>query len=167
MAFISRFNPKAGAADFWQEFRKPNPLRWPILAISTLPLAVILYWVSSETVYKTPESPSVTYITTFDPDRTEEEIIASNIANQEVKDLREARAAEIAERKRNLYKALGAAAGMDVEQMEAEADARRAAEKAAEEARRAELLGRDPEAGSKSDRENSNDGAAPASGDAS
>jgi hypothetical protein len=39
-----------------------------------------------------------------------------------------------------MYKALGAAAGMDVEEIERKAEASRAAEKAAEEKRRAELL---------------------------
>lgn len=132
MSFVSRFNPKTGIADFWHEFRKPNPLRWPILAASMLPLVLMYYFVSGETVYKTPDRPQITYITTYDPDRTLEEIIASNEANQEVRELREARQEELAQRKRDLYKALGAAAGMDVEEIAAEADARRAAEEAAE-----------------------------------
>lgn len=132
MSSFSRFNPKMGAADFWHEFRKPNPLRWPILVVSTLPLALIFYWVSSETVYKTPERPRITYITTFDPDRSDAEIAASNRENQEVKDLRSEAEAELAARKRAIYKALGKGIGMDVDRIEAEADARRAAEEAAE-----------------------------------
>ncbi|MEM9501506.1 MAG: hypothetical protein AAF941_06630 [Pseudomonadota bacterium] len=138
----SRFNPKPGILDFWNEFRKPNPYRWPILAVSMAPFAVIFWWLSGETVYKAPERPSVTYITTYDPNRTDEEIIATNEANQEVKDLRETRDAELAERKRELYKALGAAAGMDVDSIEARADAERAAAEAAEQARREEMFGR-------------------------
>lgn len=137
----SRFNPVPGIADFWNEFRRPNPYRWPILALSVLPVAGILYWAMGTTVYKDPERPRVTFITTFDPARTEAEIIASNRANQEVKDLRAAEEARIAQRKRELYKALGAAAGMDVEEIERKAEAERAAEEAAEAKRRAELLG--------------------------
>ncbi|MCK0129315.1 hypothetical protein [Erythrobacter sp. F6033] len=151
MSFVSRFNPKTGIVDFWHEFRKPNPLRVPILIASTMPLVLMYYWVTSETVYKTPDRPQVTYITTYDPDRSDAEIIASNEENQEVKELREAREEEIAQRKRDLYKALGAAAGMDVEQIEAEADARRAAEEAAEAERRAELFGRGEDDGAPSD----------------
>lgn len=142
MSFVARFNPKAGIVDFWHEFRKPNPLRWPILAASMVPFAVIFYSFASETVYKDPARPDVTYITTFDPDRTDAEIIASNIQNQEVTELREAERQRLAQRKRDLYKALGAAAGMDVEQIAAEADAERAAQEAAEEQRRAEMFGR-------------------------
>lgn len=138
----SRFNPKPGILDFWTEFRKPNPLRWPILVMSTAPFALIFYWLSGETVYKTPDRPTITYITTFSPDRTDEEIVASNIANQEVRDLREAQEEQLAQRKREMYKALGAAAGMDVNEIERRADENRAAEEAEEAARREELIGR-------------------------
>nr|WP_298925481.1 hypothetical protein [uncultured Erythrobacter sp.] len=140
MSFVSRFNPKTGVVDFWHEFRKPNPLRVPILIASTLPLVLMYYWVTSETVYKTPDRPQITYITSYQPDRSDDEIIAGNEANQEVKELREEREEDLAERKRELYKALGAAAGMDVEQIAAEADARRAAEEAAEAEARAERM---------------------------
>ncbi|MEE4318066.1 MAG: hypothetical protein V2I74_13895 [Erythrobacter sp.] len=137
----SRFNPVPGFADFWNEIRRPNPYRWPILALSVMPVAGILYWAMGTTVYGEPERPKVTYITTFDPARTEAEIIDSNRANQEVKELREAEEARIAERKRELYKALGAATGMDVEEIERKAQAERAAEEAAEAKRREELPG--------------------------
>ncbi|MEL7217069.1 MAG: hypothetical protein AAGK01_01405, partial [Pseudomonadota bacterium] len=104
----SRFNPKPGILDFWKEFRKPNPYRWPILFASAMPFGLIMYWLAGETVYKDPERPSITYITTFDPNRTDDEIAASNAENQEIKELRAAREEELAERKRELYKALGA-----------------------------------------------------------
>lgn len=138
----SRFNPKPGFLDFWHYIRKPVPYRWPIMIASTLPFAVVLYWLSSETVYTDPERPSITYITTFAPDRSDEEIIASNIENQELQDLREEYDEELAQRKRDLYKALGAAAGMDVEEIERRGDQERAAEEAAERARLDEMLGR-------------------------
>ncbi|KWV91036.1 hypothetical protein [Erythrobacter sp. YT30] len=135
MAFISRFNPKAGVADFWSEFRKPNPYRWPMLAVSVLPIITIIGWAASESVYKTPESPQITYITTFDPDRTDAQIAASNAENQKMKDLREAEETRLAEQKREMYKTLGAASGFDVDKMEADAEAERAAEEAAKQQR--------------------------------
>ncbi len=138
----SRFNPATGLADFLNEVRKPNPYRWPILGASLIPAGLIFGWALSQTHYKQPERPKVTYITSFAEDRTIDEIIATNRANQEVKELRAAKEAEIARRKRDLYKALGAAAGMDVERIAREADARRAAEAAAAEAKRAEQFGR-------------------------
>lgn len=142
MSSLSRFNPRTGIVDFWHEFRKPNPLRVPILMASTVPLLVIFYWLSGETHYKTPERPRITYITTFDEQRSDDEIIASNAANQEVKELREAAREELATRKREIYKSLGKGLGMDVDKIAAEADARRAAEEAAEAERRAQLFGK-------------------------
>lgn len=137
----SRFNPAPGVADFWNEFRKPNPLRVPLLLASMVPFGMIFWWLSGETLYKDPERPTITYITTFDPTRTDNEIIASNEANQEIKDMREANAQALADRKRELYKALGAAAGMDVEEIDRRAREARAAEEAAERAEREAAFG--------------------------
>jgi hypothetical protein len=134
----SRFNPASGLADFWTEIRRPQPYRVPILIMSILPVAGMLYWGMNSTVYGEPERPKVTYITTLEPARTDAEIMAENIANQEVKDLRAAEQARIAERKRELYKSLGKAAGMDVEAIERKAEAERAAEEAAAAKRRKE-----------------------------
>lgn len=129
----SRFNPASGVADFWNEIRRPQPYRWPILALSILPVAAMLYWgATGTTVYGEPERPKVTYITTLATDRTEAEILEENRANQAIKDLRAAEEARIAKAKRDMYKALGAAAGMDVEAIERKAEAERAAKEAAE-----------------------------------
>lgn len=137
----SRFNPTAGVLDFWNEFRKPNPYRWPILFAATLPFMTVFYWLSGETAYKNPERPTIVYIPTLAPDRSDAEIIASNLANQEVKELREADAERRAKRKRELYKALGAAAGMDVDEIERRADIKRAKAEAAEAKRLDEMFG--------------------------
>ncbi len=142
MSSLTRFNPKTGIVDFWHEFRKPNPLRIPMLLASMVPLAVIFYWLSGETHYRTPERPTITYITTLDGQRSDAEIMASNEANQEVKDLREAAQDDLAERKRDIYKSLGRGLGMDVDKIAAEADARRAAEEAAAEEQRAQMFDR-------------------------
>ena len=139
----SRFNPAPGIVDFWNEFRKPNPYRLPILLASMAPFGLIFWWLSGETLYKDPERPTITYITTFDPTRSDAEIVASNEANQEVKDLREEQFEELEERKRDLYKALGAAAGMDVEEIDRRGRQAREAEEAERRAQLDELMGRD------------------------
>ena len=141
MSFVSRFNPRTGAADLWAEFRKPNPYRWPILLASSLPFAAVLYIAFTDVTYKDPDSPQIVFIETFAPDRTDAEIIASNKANQEVKELREAAIAEAQERKREVYKSLGKGLGMDVDKIAADADAERAAQEAAEAERRAAMFG--------------------------
>ena len=130
----SRFNPAPGIADFWNEFKKPQPYRWVILLASTLPVFVIMFWATAQSVTAPPERPEVTYITSFAPDRTDEEIMASNIANQAMKDAIAAEQERIEEEKKQLYRDLGRATGIDVDAMEAEIEAERAAEEAAEEA---------------------------------
>ncbi len=135
----SRFNPANGIADFWNEVRRPQPYRWPILFVSILPAAGMIWWGANSTQYGEPERPTIEYITTLDPARTDAEIEAEIRANQEIKDLRAAEEARIAEEKRELYKSLGRAAGMDVEEIERKAEAERAAEKVAADKRRAEM----------------------------
>jgi hypothetical protein len=142
----SRFNPGPGLADFWNEIRRPQPYRWPILGLSVLPVAAMLWWGTQSTVYAEPERPKITYITTLDEARSDAAIAAEIRANQELKDLRAAEEARIAARKREMYKALGAAAGMDVEEIERKAEAERAAEQAAAERQRAAIAARAREA---------------------
>lgn len=127
----SRFNPGPGLADFWNYIRRPVPHRWPILVLSVLPVAGIIAWALDQRYYAAPERPRVTYITTLEDGRSDAEIAAENAANQQIKDLRAAEESRIAGQKRDMYKALGAAAGMDVEEMARKADAERAAEAAA------------------------------------
>ncbi len=136
MSLISRFNPAPAAADFWTEFRKPQPYRVPILLASFAATAVLIFAFTQESVKGPPVRPEVTYITSFAPDRTDEEIRAANIANQKRKDEIAELIAQREERKREMYRALGRASGMDVDAIEAEAAADRAAAEAAEAAQR-------------------------------
>ena len=135
MRFYSRFNAAGGIADFWNEWRKPTPYRWPILFAAFAMTGTLMFWVTQEKYYYPPEQPKVTYITTYSEGRTDEEIMASNIANQRLKEEREAEEAARLERRRELYKEVGRATGLDVDAMEAEILAQEAEEAAAEDAR--------------------------------
>lgn len=141
MRFRTRFNAAGGIADFWNEWKKPTPYRWPILAASFAMSGTMFYWLTKEEYYYPPEVPKVTYITTFAEGRTDEEIRQSNLENQRIQDEREAERERIEQRRRDLYKSLGAATGLDVEAMEAEAEAERAAEEQAERERLEGLFG--------------------------
>jgi hypothetical protein len=136
MRVMQRFNPGPGIADFWEQFRKPQPYRWPILAVSAAPIALVLYWATEETVYVPPRPPEVTYITTFAEGRSDSEIMASNEANQARNDEIRAQIEELEEQKREMYRALGRATGIDVDAMEAQIEADRAREEAARTAAR-------------------------------
>lgn len=65
-----------------------------------------------------PRPPEVTWITTFAADRSDEEIIASNVENQKRQDAIRAEQARRAELRRELYRELGRATGLDVDALE-------------------------------------------------
>lgn len=141
MRFHTRFNAVGGMADFWNQWKQPTPHRWPILGASILVSGSLFFWLTQEQYYYPPEVPEVTYITTFADGRTDEEIRQSNIENQRLKEEREAERARILERRRELYKEVGAASGLDVEAMEAQIEAEEAAEAEAERERLERLFG--------------------------
>ncbi|WFL78211.1 hypothetical protein P7228_03875 [Altererythrobacter arenosus] len=127
----SRFNPATGLADFWSEFRRPHPYRWPILGLSMLPIGALVFYLWQDVSYAPPARPEVTYITSYSPDRTDEEIAATNEANQRRKDELAQQRAEIENRKREMYRELGRASGMDVDAMERQIAEDKAREEAA------------------------------------
>ena len=136
MRLSTRFNPVGGIQDFWSEFTRPNPYRWPILIASMLCTFGLLFWVTKERVIGPPARPEVTFISTFEEGRTDEEIVASNVANQQLQDqIREEQAVR-EEEVRDMYRTLGRASGLDVDAMEAGI----AADRARQEARRQRLL---------------------------
>ncbi|MGB7406955.1 MAG: hypothetical protein WA908_00475 [Pontixanthobacter sp.] len=138
MSLLNRLNPKEGITDFWSEFRRPNPYRWPILAVSILITSSLMLFFTKDSAVGPPVPYEVEYITTFRDGRSPEEIRQENLANQRRKDELERILAEREERKKELYRALGRAAGMDVEKIEREAaeDAARVEDEAARERER-------------------------------
>jgi hypothetical protein len=139
MSMIRRMNPTPGVMDFWSEFKKPTPYRWPILGVSSLMTFGLMYLFTGESVLVPPAPPEVTYIESFAANRDDAEIIASNIENQRNQNAIAALMKQGEERKRELYRTLGRASGMDVEEIERKADAERAEIAAAEEARKADV----------------------------
>ena len=131
MRIKSRLNPVGGFQDFWSEFKRPNPYRWPILAASLLSTFALMFWVTQERVIGPPVRPQVSIISTFADGRSEAEIIASNLENQRLKEQwearRDAREAEI----QDMYRTLGRATGIDVDAMERQIAEDRAREEAA------------------------------------
>lgn len=134
MSFVSRLNPKGGITDFWTEFKKPTPYRVPILLASIAPVALLMWWATGEQYMIAPEPPEVTYISTFAADQTDEEIIAKNAARQKIMDARRAELEAIAERKREIYRELGRATGVDVTDTENPVEEAESADAAPEEA---------------------------------
>lgn len=139
MGMMNRFNPTPGALDFWNEFRKPTPYRWTILGVSVLMTFGLIYQITGETMLAQPAPPKVTYIASFPADRSDAEIIASNIENQKNQDAVAVLIEQGEERKRELYRTLGRASGMDVDEIDRAAAKERAAIESEENARKAEI----------------------------
>ena len=126
-----RLNPLAALGDLGKELARPHPHRFKIifaaLAVTTGLFSVI--W--QEGGAGLPRPPQITYIESFDPNRSEAEIVAGNVAATKASRAAEAEEAASAERVRQMYKTLGRVSGMDVDKIEAEAKADREAEAAA------------------------------------
>ena len=90
--------------------------------------------------------PEVTYINSWPEDRTEAETRAFIEANQKRKEQREELQRQYDEEGRKLWKTLGRASGMDVEQIEAKARADEAAAKAKVQANAAKSVGPETDA---------------------
>jgi len=138
--FITLINPVHAARDFWSVWRQENPYRLRIVAVSAALTFCIFTVMFGEEQRIEPRAPKITYISSYDPGRSDQEIIASNIANQERKEAEQAdqekRAAEVRAR----YEYVGRMFGMDVEEAKRKGEAERAAQaKAKEEARQRAL----------------------------
>lgn len=131
MSFWRNISPKGAVGDFIDVWSEPTPYRWQILGVALALTFAFFTLLIPESERIPPERPSVTYITTYAEGRTDEEIVASNLANQRRKDELEAQREEAAERRKELYRALGRATGVDVDEMERQIAADKAAEEAA------------------------------------
>lgn len=118
MGYWSRFSPGGAIADFIEQWRQPTPYRWQILGVSVAMTFTLMVLMIPESQRVEPRRPEVTYITTFAPDRTEAEIIQSNIENQKRQDVIEAERAAREERRREAFRTLGRASGIDVDELE-------------------------------------------------
>jgi hypothetical protein len=131
MRYFDRFAPRGALEDLFAYWRQPTPYRWQILGLSVALTFTVMVLFVPEDQRAEPRPPDVTYISTFEPGRTDEEIQASNIANQKRQDELRARRAAAEERKKAAYRALGRATGLDVDAMEEQIERERAAEEAA------------------------------------
>ena len=134
-AYFRHVNPRGMLADFREVWRQAGQHRWRIAAVSAA-CTFGVFTLMMQQGGKAPHQPQkVTYITVFRPDRTDAEIMASNLDNQKRKEALAKEQAKRDEQVRAIYKTLGRWSGMDVDRIVAEADAEKAAEaKAAAEA---------------------------------
>jgi hypothetical protein len=142
MNFLKNANPAGAIADFRDVFHQAGRNRWWITLIAVSITVGLFSTLALESWRKPPAKPTIVYITTLDPNRSDAEIRASNLENQRRKDAlaaqQEQREAEV----RAIYRKLGAMSGMDVAKAEREAAAERAAAAAQRKREQAEALER-------------------------
>ena len=132
MGYWQRFNPTGALSDLVGYWKQPTPYRWQILALSVAMTFTGMVFLIPESERQPPKHPTVTYISTFEEGRTDAEIEASNIANQQRQDELQAQRDAAEERRKDRVRALARATGIDVEAMERQIAADKAEQEAAE-----------------------------------
>jgi hypothetical protein len=105
-----------GLVQVWRE----NPYRWRVLAVSIVLTALMLYGFLPPNERAEPRKPDITWISTFEPGRSDAQILASNIENQKIKEKNDAEKAKLAAERKEFYRELGRASGFDVDALERE-----------------------------------------------
>lgn len=145
MSFLKNANPVGAIADFRNVYQQAGKNRWWIALVSAAVTISIFSTLTGESWKKPRPLPEIVYITSWPQDRTEAETKAFIAENQKRKEEREALQRAYEAEGRKLWKAVGKASGMDVDAMEKQADAERAAAEAAEKARIEQLTGQSVE----------------------
>ena len=140
MAFWRNINPTGAIGDFITVFRQAGSNRWRFALLSAAMTVGVFSIMSGESWKKLRPLPEVTYINSWPMDRTEEETRAFIEANQKRKEEREELQRQYEEEGRKLWKTLGRASGMNLEEIEAKAKADEAAAKAKIEAEAARSI---------------------------
>ena len=118
MSYWRRISPRGAVSDFIEEWRRPQPYRWQILGLAVAITFAMMVFLIPDSQRIPPARPEVTYITTWQEGRTDEEIAASNAANQARKEEAARLAEERQARRREAFRALGKASGFDVDELE-------------------------------------------------
>lgn len=135
MSYWHNINPVGAVADFRAVFQQAGRNRWRFAFLAALTTLGIFSIMVQESWKKPRPKAEITYITSWRADRSDAEIIATNIANQKRKEARAAEQAQREEAVRNIYKKIGRASGMDVDGIEKQAEADRAAQATAAKAK--------------------------------
>ena len=140
--FFSQVSPRRAVIDLWNVLGAPSEFRWPGFAMAAMVTGSIFWLMMGQEGRALPRRPKVIYINSWRADRSDAEIIAGNIAASRKAHAEEAEEERRAADMRHMYKAVGAATGLDTDTMAKQADAERAADARAEAAHKKMLLDR-------------------------
>ncbi|MCW1383941.1 hypothetical protein OLX02_14050 [Novosphingobium sp. KCTC 2891] len=140
--FFSNVSPRKAVSDLWQVIGAPSEYRTRSLIMAAAITGGIFYLMMQQEGRGLPRPPRIVYFESWRADRSDAEIIAGNIAATKKARAEEAEEERHAENIRQMYKAVGAATGLDTQKMYDEGKAEREAEKKAEDAKAKALLER-------------------------
>lgn len=140
MSYWKNINPSGAVSDLVVVFRDAGPKRWPVALVSAAITLGVFSSLTLESWKKPRPLPTVVYITSWPEDRTAAETAEFIKANQTAKDEQAARIEAYEAEGRRLWATVGKASGLDVDKMQKQADAERAAEKAKQKAETDALL---------------------------
>lgn len=124
MSFFRDVSFRNAGSDLIGFLRTSENHSFPLLLAACVPTAIIMYTFYLDSMEKSkPPPPSVTYFESWPATRSIEESKAAITERQKLKD-------KMLAQQKEAYKAFGRAVGMDVERIEREVEAERAAEKA-------------------------------------
>ena len=129
--YLKDVSPTGMFADFAAVWKQAGSNRWRIAALSGACTFGVFYVMSNQGGRAPHPPPQVTYISSWKADRTDAEIQATNVRNQQIKEQLAAEQAVRDRKVKDIYRTLGEVSGMDVKKIEAEAAAERAAEEKA------------------------------------
>ena len=124
-------SPTGAFTDIIAVYKHAGPGRWRYMLASLACTSVLFWLIARDEQRAPPRAPTITYITSWRADRSEEEILRSNKAYQKIKEDRTAEQAKADEEVRKMYETLGRISGMDVDAIKAKAKAEHEAEERA------------------------------------
>ena len=138
--FFRNVSPRRAIMDLWQIMGAPSEYRTRGLVLAACVTGGIFYLMVQQEGRGLPRPPKVLYFESWRADRSDKEIIAGNIAATKKARAEEAEEERHAENIRQMYKAVGAATGIDTEKMYQQGKAEREAEKKAEQDRAEKII---------------------------
>jgi hypothetical protein len=144
MAKWRDINPTGAIADFLLVWREAGPRRWPVAAAAAATTLAMFSLIWRDEYRIPPRPPEIIYINSWRADRSDAEIRASNLVNQQRKDRLAIEQARRDEEVRHIYKTIGRLSGMDVDAIERQAKADEAAAARAAVARQRQLMQNGP-----------------------
>ena len=114
---LGNVSPIDGIGSFIEYWRQPTPYRWQILGVSVALTFTMMVLFVPKTERAPPAKPDVIWISSWPEGRSDKEIIASNLANQKRKDAEAELARKRAELRKEFYRKLARASGMDPDEL--------------------------------------------------